>query len=1096
MTTIPTLLDVPPYRLQHLFSNVKELLGGTPDRPSSRTGRATVEVRCAQALGTEIYVGCSDGALLRYAFVDSLDSEAESYQLLTHQALSSGHPIEQIVLAPSIEKVLVLCNHLIHFFTLPNLEPVEDIKPIRNVVTFALDDAQQRKSSERRSHQPESVNVCVIKRSSISVYNLGIRLGFRKEIPLPNGATLARLSNKHLCVADEENYNVIDLDTANMIPLLPLSQAADSLVVKPSITVISEDEFLLLSWTGTTTLGVFIMGTGDPVRGTLEWGMHPVALCCEYPYVTSMLPNGTIEVHSLESQSICQIILSSGSFSPIALVKSSQGYVIPSGDQKHKLDVVDFSPFEPDAPNTSAIEESAIRDAPPNRQTSLPRRHDSLRSSSTKDNRTRQPKAVILAVGTDAVYALATLTLTQQADALLEAHKLKEATNLAKEHQKKIEQMKRLSQSSGENQWEAQNQEIYYIYQRVGYKCLSETIFEDAGNNLFRGNVDPRLLVRLFPALRGTLLSSSSVSLPVFAGLEPQMRSLGSVDTIIVTNLVKNYSPHLQPNTRSAPPTSELRKLLMVSARDMLREYLRKWKNKVLYSGESPVKEISQVRLYEVIDTVLVKLLAESEDTQELYALLESSEDIIIEEVEETLIRTGQYNALFNLHQKANNKDKLLEILSRLVEGVWTDEDIQDPLGKMTALLDESRDRTLVQRWGLWLVKQDTATGLKFLMTDSKRSTKADDSMLLTQIEAVNADAGRQFLEYIVLQKHSKDSDLHTRLALMCLNRFMSALQSGEVLEFFKDAAFEYSIQNTSIPFLTHLVTNIEASSPMYEFVRTRCCLALFLQGSTLYDVHTVRDRLSPWEEVLGFEIAITDGKLGKHVEALKALVHTLRDTASADAYCGLGGCAISPKVAQFLGERLDLRTWAALVVDRSNRRGGKKVTITSSDDLEETRSRLLKVLLEVYMSGGETTEGHTARLLNSQGGNLDVLDVLSLVPPAWPLNVVSSFLRRSLRQSVHERCEGEIVKAVCLGQNLEVQDNVYARLREQGAFVQESALATQPQPPQTEQKETMILQEEKFMVETEKRERVDEITLQDVKNQMQLEEVANGEIT
>jgi vacuolar protein sorting-associated protein 3 len=77
-----------------------------------------------------------------------------------------------------------------------------------------------------------------------------------------------------------------------------------------------------------------------------------------------------------------------------------------------------------------------------------------------------------------------------------------------------------------------------------------------------------------------------------------------------VTNLVKNYTPHLQPNTRSAPPTSELRKLLVVSARDMLREYLRKWKNKVLYSGEPAVKETSQVRLQrvciEVADRVII----------------------------------------------------------------------------------------------------------------------------------------------------------------------------------------------------------------------------------------------------------------------------------------------------------------------------------------------------------------------------------------------------------------------------------------------------------------------------------------------------------
>lgn len=35
----------------------------------------------------------------------------------------------------------------------------------------------------------------------------------------------------------------------------------------------------------------------------------------------------------------------------------------------------------------------------------------------------------------------------------------------------------------------------------------------------------------------------------------------------------------------------------MAAARDMLGKYLRKWKNKVLYSGEPAVKEINQVRL-------------------------------------------------------------------------------------------------------------------------------------------------------------------------------------------------------------------------------------------------------------------------------------------------------------------------------------------------------------------------------------------------------------------------------------------------------------------------------------------------------------------
>lgn len=65
-----------------------------------------------------------------------------------------------------------------------------------------------------------------------------------------------------------------------MFPVLPVNQQADDPApVKPFIVVVGGNEFLLLSWTGATTLGVFITGEGDPVRGTLEWPSHPLSIC-------------------------------------------------------------------------------------------------------------------------------------------------------------------------------------------------------------------------------------------------------------------------------------------------------------------------------------------------------------------------------------------------------------------------------------------------------------------------------------------------------------------------------------------------------------------------------------------------------------------------------------------------------------------------------------------------------------------------------------------------------------------------------------------------------------------------------------------------
>lgn len=176
-------------------------------------------------------------------------------------------------------------------------------------------------------------------------------------------------------------------------------------------------------------------------------------LGCDYPYVTSLLPDGSMEVHELETQAKCQV-LSSSAVTPVGLAKSTHGFVVPLGDQKHDLDIVDFPLLEPDAPNTSEIEDSTVNNA---RSTSLtPTSGRDASGTSAMTHPTRQQKASILAVGSDAIYALAAPTLLQQINTLLEAHKLTAATNLVKETQRKLEQKKRASHSHSASEIDAQ----------------------------------------------------------------------------------------------------------------------------------------------------------------------------------------------------------------------------------------------------------------------------------------------------------------------------------------------------------------------------------------------------------------------------------------------------------------------------------------------------------------------------------------------------------------------------------------------------------------------------------------------------------------
>ncbi|KAI6040879.1 hypothetical protein EDC04DRAFT_2566357 [Pisolithus marmoratus] len=306
------------------------------------------QISCTQALGSEVYVGCTNGSLLRYTFQAGqvFIPPSESYTLSSRQNLPSGKPIDELVLIPSLSRALILSDRQIHIYTIPSLDPLPNLKPIRNVEAFAVDHQQLLRPPPSPNDPPARltpVDFCVIKRAAIALFSLSEErlVYFKASIPFQPGAQLARRIGHHLCVADTENYNVVDMQNAQMFPLLPVNQAGDAAPVKPFISVVSETEFLVLSWTGTSTIGIFVTGEGDPVRGTLTFPSHPLSVCLDYPNVTALLPDGSIEIHNVETQSIVQVIPppQTGQLlgERVGVVASTGGYLVPSQEQLDKL---------------------------------------------------------------------------------------------------------------------------------------------------------------------------------------------------------------------------------------------------------------------------------------------------------------------------------------------------------------------------------------------------------------------------------------------------------------------------------------------------------------------------------------------------------------------------------------------------------------------------------------------------------------------------------------------------------------------------------------------------------------------------------------
>lgn len=136
-------------------------------------------------------------------------SQPESYSLLSRQNIPSGKPVDEIALAPSISRALILCgpcssqhrylayhvslilvrhpDHQVYFYTLPALDaiPSSVTKPIRNVYTLSIDHEHMLRPAPPDGQQGEPIDFCVSKRSSIALYSLRDRLFYHKVHPCP-----------------------------------------------------------------------------------------------------------------------------------------------------------------------------------------------------------------------------------------------------------------------------------------------------------------------------------------------------------------------------------------------------------------------------------------------------------------------------------------------------------------------------------------------------------------------------------------------------------------------------------------------------------------------------------------------------------------------------------------------------------------------------------------------------------------------------------------------------------------------------------------------------------------------------------------------
>ncbi|KAF9355415.1 hypothetical protein BGX26_006596 [Mortierella sp. AD094] len=394
-----------------------------------------------------LYLGTSDGYLLHYVMEERISSESDvpRSRLEKRRTLGFGKKmVERVVVISSLKLAIVLCDSTLSFYRLPDFLPFQQgLQPIKGVTAFCEDSSQKGYLTGDRG-----VRLCITKRRTIQFYNLfESSISEPRELNLPNGALVVTRWDNTVCVADGNDFNLIDTRVGRMIPVLPVVQSApsgsNSMVLKPVCIPIAGDEFLLASATssGQTAIGIFCTGSGEPVRGTLQWSSYPRALAVEFPYVMALLKGNVIEVHNILDQK--QVDRFEPPIETRTLIQGSGMTVWMSSLAK----VLTLQQYNQDRGRTE--------------------------SGRNPQETSRIPSVLarVLIAGTDSVSALVATPPVLHADNLLQKGRVEEALLLSEKMAATI--------SAGNLHKERLQYELDYIYQKSGLIYLGETLFDD-----------------------------------------------------------------------------------------------------------------------------------------------------------------------------------------------------------------------------------------------------------------------------------------------------------------------------------------------------------------------------------------------------------------------------------------------------------------------------------------------------------------------------------------------------------------------------------------------------------------------------------------
>ncbi|KAF9438183.1 hypothetical protein BGZ76_009390, partial [Entomortierella beljakovae] len=843
--------------------------------------------------------------------------------------------------------------------------------PIKGVTAFCEDSAQKGYHIGDKG-----VRLCVAKRRTIQFYNIFEgSISEPRELNLPNGALVVTRWENIVCVADGNDFNLIDTRVGRMIPVLPVVQntpsGSNSTVLKPMCIPIAGNEFLLASATssGQTAIGIFCTGNGDPVRGTLQWSSYPRALAIEYPYVAALVRGNIVEIHNIIDQQLVQSVQFDSSFEPRTLVQGP-------GIALWMSSLARLLALQHDQP------------------------HSESDSGSGQQNHIPSVFARILVAAKDGVAALVTTPMVIHADGLLQNGRVEEALLLSEKATSTM--------SSGNLHKDRLQLELDYIYQKSGLIYLGETLFDDGFGLLRRGKLDPRVPISMFPdVLQKPSLLKDVV---MFQGIRDQVIKFGTLSGFIEKTISKSGSEH----------DIQYGKVLLHNAKDIFLHYLEQFRNENI--DQKP--RLAQQFEARAVDTALLGLWVDNGDDKSLLRLLESDNSCGISLTEPKLKLANKYYALSIWYRSQKNYKAALSLWKRLRCGELIDSSFDVPLKDIAILVSSLQDAELVRDYAWWIVEQDEAIGLKiFMPAELQRAAMFDPAQVIPKLRPLISQEGfLAYMEYVVLQRKSELAIHHNILIEVYIENITRLTADSdanakhqEIVKGFTKQQQDYLLvlqrpKTTQVEVATQkrnsntFILYLQSHNKIDPICSYRYKLCQVLQSSKLYDSVEILAKIEAMSE-LKIEKAILLSKLSRYEDCIKILVVELKDYKGAEIFCLNSG------------------------VFRNPRRSAKTSTNENlSTATVNMRKRLFMALLKEYLTIAQDQGGVTLtlELLDSQSTYLDLSEVINLLPPYWSVELLQKYLVRSLRRSYHGHKEIQIAKGLSLGENLRISEELY----------------------------------------------------------------------